>query len=97
MKNFISIVFENKDAPEVDEYLIDTVLESAEPGLLEDLTDYESYETEGDKTVVTVGLHKALSEDESHEVANLLANKLFDLGYNNFHIELHIAYIDKYL
>ena len=28
MKNFISIVFENKDAPEVDEYPIDTVLES---------------------------------------------------------------------
>lgn len=90
MKNFISIVFENKDAPEVDEYLIDTVLESAEPGLLEDLTDYESYETEGDKTVVTVGLHKALSEDESSEVANLLANKLFDQGYKNFDIEISI-------
>ena len=90
MKNFISIVFENKDAPEVDEYLIDTVLESAEPGLLEDLTDYESYETEGDKTVVTVGLHKTLSEDESSEVANLLANKLFDQGYNNFDIEISI-------
>ena len=42
------------------------------------------------KQFIAVGLHKALSEDESHEVANLLANKLFDPGYNNFDIEIII-------
>jgi len=51
---------------------------------------YESYNTVNDGIVLTVGLHKALSESESNVVAERVANKLFDLGYSNFDIEISI-------
>jgi hypothetical protein len=90
MENFISIVWNKKQVAEVDEYLVDAILECAEEGLLEDETMYESYNTINDGIVLTVGLHKALSESESNVVAERVANKLFDLGYNNFDIEISI-------
>ena len=46
MKHFINIVWENKDIAELDEYLADTVLECADEGLLEDETNYETFDTQ---------------------------------------------------
>ena len=45
MKNFINIVWDNKALSEVDEYLVDTVLECADEALVEDETNYETYDT----------------------------------------------------
>ena len=90
MKHFINIVWENKDIAELDEYLVDTVLECADEGLLEDETNYETFDTIDGGIVMAVELHKSLDESESKVVAERLANKLFDLGHNNFDIEISV-------
>ena len=58
MKHFINIVWENKDIAELDEYLVDTVLECADEGLLEDETNYETFDTIDGGVVMAVELHK---------------------------------------
>ena len=90
MKHFINIVWENKDIAELDEYLVDTVLECADEGLLEDETNYETFDTIDGGVVMAVELHMGLDEAESKVVAERLANKLFDLGHNNFDIEISV-------
>tara|TARA_Y100001934_G_scaffold200202_1_gene236081 strand:- start:381 stop:653 length:273 start_codon:yes stop_codon:yes gene_type:complete len=90
MKHFINIVWENKDKAELDEYLVDTVLDSADEGLVEDETNYETFDTENGGVVLAVELHKGLDEAESKVVAERLANKLFDLGHTNFDIEISV-------
>ena len=62
MKHFINIVWENKDIAELDEYLVDTVLECADEGLLEDETNYETFDTIDGGIVMAVELHKSLDE-----------------------------------
>ena len=57
MKHFINIVWENKDIAELDEYLVDTVLECADEGLLEDETNYETFDTIDGGVVMAVELH----------------------------------------
>lgn len=85
MEHFVSIIV--KDTT-LDESLVESVLSSAQVGLLEDETDYIIGETDDGTNILRVGLHKNLSESESDELAENLAGKLFDLGFDNFDIEV---------
>jgi hypothetical protein len=89
MKHFINIVWEKK-VDDVDEVIVDTVLECADEALLEDETNYDIGETEQGGIILTVETHKALKDSESTIVAERIANKLFDLGYNNFDVEISV-------
>jgi hypothetical protein len=62
----------------------------ASPALMESETNYSLNESEDGKTVLTVETHAPLDEEESDLVAEDVANKLFDLGYNNFDIEVSV-------
>ena len=88
MEHFISIVFDNNE--EVDDIVVSEVATSASNALLEEETGYELYDTEDGKTVLTVETHVQLDEQESNEVAEKVAHKLFDLGYNDFDIEVSV-------
>ena len=88
MENFINIVFDEKQ--EVDDIVVSEVATSASNALLEEETGYELYDTNDGKTVLTVETHVQLDEQESNNVAEKIANKLFDLGYNNFDIEVSV-------
>lgn len=88
MQNYINIVFDKIE--EVDEIVVEEVTGSATVALLEDETSYDLYDTEEGQTVLTVQTHKQLGESESDDVANDIANKLFDLGYDNFDIEVSV-------
>ncbi|HAP31193.1 MAG TPA: hypothetical protein DCR01_04420 [Flavobacteriales bacterium] len=88
MEHFINIVFDDKQ--EVDDIVVSEVATSASNALLEEETGYELYDTNDGKTVLTVETHVKLDELESNEVAEKVANKLFDLGYNNFDIEVSV-------
>ena len=89
MKHFINIVWEKK-VDDVDEVIVDTVLECADEALTEDETHYDIGETEQGGIILTVETHKALKDSESTIVAERIANKLFDLGYNNFDVEISV-------
>ena len=88
MENFINIVFDQKQ--EVDDIVVSEVATSASTALMEEETGYELYDTEDGKTILTVETHVQLDELQSNEVAEKVANKLFDLGYNNFDIEVSV-------
>ncbi|MAV94222.1 MAG: hypothetical protein CMA31_00870 [Euryarchaeota archaeon] len=89
MKHFINIVWEKKEE-EVDDIVVDAVLECADEALLEDETNYDIGETEQGGLILTVETHKALKDSESTIVAERIANKLFDLGYNSFDVEISV-------
>ncbi len=88
MENFINIVFDEKQ--ELDDIVVSEVATSASNALLEEETGYELYDTNDGKTVLTVETHVQLDELQSNEVAEKVANKLWDLGYNNFDIEVSV-------
>ena len=89
MKHFISIVWEKKDE-DVDDVVVDAVLECADEALLEDETNYEMGETEDGGLILTVETHKALKDSESTIVAERIANKLFDMGYQSFDVNISV-------
>lgn len=87
MENFINIIFDKIE--EVDEIVVNEVATTASDALLESETNYFLFEDNG-KTVLTVETHVKLDEEESDIVAEDIANKLFDLGYDNFDIEVSV-------
>ena len=88
MENFINIIFDNKE--EIDDIVVSEVATSASTALMESETNYSLTESKSGQTVLTVETHVQLDEEESDEVANNVANKLFDLGYDNFDIEVSV-------
>ena len=88
MENFINIIFDNKE--EIDDIVVSEVATSASNALMESETNYSLTESDKGQTILTVETHVQLDEQESDEVANNVANKLFDLGYNNFDIEVSV-------
>jgi gamma-glutamylcysteine synthetase len=87
MKHYINIVWEGQQ--EVDEIVAEMVMEGSSVALLESETNVEIYETDTE-TVLAVETHRALNEQESNEVAEKIAHKLFDLGYESFDIEISV-------
>lgn len=85
MEHFVSIITREY---ELEEHLVESVLSSAKVGLLEDETTYQLFETEDNEQVLRVQLHRQLSESESDEFAESLAHKLFEMGYDDFDIEV---------
>lgn len=87
MENFINIIFDKIE--EVDDIVVNEVATSASNALLESETNYSLFEDSG-KTVLVVETHVKLDADESDVVAEEIANKLWDLGYENFDIEVSV-------
>ena len=58
--------------------------------LLESETNYSSTESRERTNNPTVETHAKLDEEESDLIAEDVAHKLFDLGYNNFDIEVSV-------
>ena len=87
MKHFINIIFDQTE--ELDNIVVSEVATSASNALLEQETNY-LLENIDNKTVLTVETHVQLDEQESDDVANDIANKLFDMGYDNFDIEVSV-------
>jgi hypothetical protein len=85
MKHFVSIILSEY---KMDENLVESILDSAKIGLLESQTLYEMFETDNDEQVLRVQLPRQLTVTESDEFADVLANKLFEMGYENFDLEV---------
>ncbi len=88
MKNFINIIFDKIE--EVDDIVVNEVASGASNALLESETNYSLFENDENKTVLVVETHVKLNNQQSDQVANNIAHKLFDLGYENFDIEVSL-------
>jgi len=71
MEHFVRIVMEKQENAKLNESVFPI---------------YESYTTEQDVTVLQIPLPKELSEEESNEYAEHLANYMFEEGYDDFDI-----------
>jgi hypothetical protein len=90
MKHFVSIVFDEEPLNEDMNIVASTAANSANIGLLENDFEYEIYESNDSKFVITIPTIKSLNEDDANAYAQKLANKLFDAGYKNFDIEMSV-------
>ncbi len=91
MKNFISIVIDNDGINESRDFVLDTVLNTANIGLLENTMEYEIYESENNTQVLSIPIARELNEKQQAYLAKKLANKMFDKGYDNFDIEFSLS------
>jgi hypothetical protein len=90
MKHFVSIIFDKKPINEEMDVVVSTAANSSNIGLLENDFEYEIYESDDSKFVITIPTVKSLNENEADTYAQKLANKVFDAGYKNFDIELSV-------
>jgi len=90
MENFISIIINKSGLNEDRDIVLDTVVNTANIGLLESTMEYEIYESEDNTQVLTVPIIQQLNEKQQASFAKKLANKLFDKGYTDFDIEFSI-------
>lgn len=82
---------------DVDAIIAENVVNCSGGALTENETHYEIYESDKGETVLVVETHNALDHEESDEVAENIANRLFDLGFSKFDIEISVqTYCDKY-
>ena len=80
MENFVRIIMEKQENPK---------------GLNESVfPEYNIFESELDTTIFEIPLDRSLSEDESNEYAQRLANYLFSEGYDDFDIEISADDVD---
>jgi hypothetical protein len=75
---------------DVDAIVAENVINCSNNALTESETHYEIYESDKGETVLVVETHKQLDEAESNEIAENVANKLFDLGFDKFDIEISV-------
>ena len=74
MENFVRIIMEKSDFKnKLDESIF---------------PKQKVYNTPLESTIIDIPLPRTLSEDESNEYAGKLANCLFEMGYNDFDIEI---------
>ena len=85
----ISIIWPNKEE-DVDSIVAEQVLNCTGEALNEAETHYEVIETDKGETVLTIDTHNKLNEAQSNEIAENIANKLFDMGFSKFDIEISV-------
>jgi len=85
----ISIIWPNKEE-DVDAIVAEQVLNCTGEALNEAETHYEVIETDKGETVLTIDTHNKLNEAQSNEIAENIANKLFDMGFSKFDIEISV-------
>lgn len=78
-----------KENQDLNEDLVNSIVDSTGQELVEDENNYEIFETDEGLALI-VELSRHLEKHESDEFAKNLSEKLFDLGYNNFDIEVSI-------
>ena len=88
--SFINIVIKKSGINEDRDIVVDTILQTANVGLLEDTFEYELYESDNDTQVISVPISKTLNEKQQKVVARRIAHKLFDKGYADFDIEFGV-------
>ena len=94
MKNFVSVVFSQKDINE--KQIVESMLSSANMALMESYTVYGLFESDNNNLVLKLRLDRELSESESDKFAQRLADKLFDQGYDDFDIEVSVSGVEIY-
>lgn len=85
MKRFISVIWEDGIVDE--NKLVESIVNTATLPINESKVEYAFGETEQGANLLRIGIAKNLSESEYDKVAQKLANKIFEMGLNEFDLE----------
>lgn len=87
MEHFVSIIF-NKEQEGFERIAGGAIASLGESYLKEDQTLIESFISEDNEYVYRVEIGSSLSDDESDNLAESVAQSLFKLGFDDFDIEI---------
>ena len=88
MQNFVSVILKTKELEE--NAVVEAMLQSLGTPLAERETEYGLFESENESIVVRLITPYELDDDESDQFAESLANRMFEMGYDDFEIETSI-------
>ena len=84
MENFVSVILKNR---EIDENaIVEAMLDALDAPLAERIQEYGLFESENDSVVLRLNTHE-LDDEESDPFAEAFANRMFEMGYDDFDIE----------
>lgn len=86
MKKFISIIWEDFDISE--NLLVDSVINTNQIPLNESKLEYTFGETNQGAKLFRIAIDKDLNESECDNIAELLAEEIFNLGLEDFDLEI---------
>ena len=85
MENFVSVILKNR---EIDENaIVEAMLDALDAPLAERIEQYGLFESEEDSVVLRLSTPYELDDEESDSFAEAFANRMFEMGYNDFDIE----------
>jgi len=85
----ISIIWQGKQE-DVDAIVAEQVLNCTGEALNESETHFKVFESDKGETILTIDTHNKLNEAQSNEIAEDIANTLFDMGFSKFDIEISV-------
>tara|TARA_B100001093_G_scaffold309965_1_gene295745 strand:- start:459 stop:725 length:267 start_codon:yes stop_codon:yes gene_type:complete len=85
----ISIIWQGKQE-DVDAIVAEQVLNCTGEALNESETHFQVFESDKGETILTIDTHNKLNEAQSNEIAEDIANTLFDMGFSKFDIEISV-------
>jgi hypothetical protein len=85
MKRFISVIWEDGIVDE--DKLVESIVNTATLPITESKVEYAFGETEQGANLLRIGIAKNLSESECDKLSQQLANKIFEMGLNEFDLE----------
>jgi len=85
MKRFISVIWEDGIVDE--DKLVESIVNTATLPITESKVEYAFGETEQGANLLRIGIAKNLSENDCDKLSQQLANKIFEMGLNEFDLE----------
>ena len=85
MENFVSVILNTKELDE--NAIVEAMLDALDAPLAERVNEYGLFESENDSVVLRLQTPYELDDDESDAFASTFANRMFEMGYDNFEIE----------
>lgn len=85
MKRFISVIWEDGIVDE--DKLVESIVNTATLPITESKVEYAFGETEQGANLLRIGIAKNLSESDCDKLSQQLANKIFEMGLNEFDLE----------
>ena len=85
MDNFVSVILKTKEINEND--IVEAMLNALDAPLAERIEQYGLFESEGDSVVLRLSTPYELDDEESDSFAEAFANRMFEMGYDDFDIE----------
>jgi len=88
MENFVSVILKTKELDE--NAIVEAMLDSLDAPLAERVTDYGLFESENDTVVLRMPTPYALEESECEAFTQAFADKMFEMGYDDFDVEISL-------